>query len=39
VLASDFDRVHVAALTGHDGHFTGGIILSEPWHAIDHALG
>lgn len=39
VLASDFDHVHVTALTGLDGHVTDGIILSEPWHTIDHALG
>lgn len=39
VLAGDFDHVHVAALTGLDGHVTDGIILSEPWHTIDHAVG
>lgn len=39
VLADDFDHVHVAALTDRDGHVADGVLLSEPWHTIDHAVG
>lgn len=38
-LARDFAHAHVAALVDPDYAVTDGVILHEPGHTIDHAVG
>lgn len=38
-LARDFTHAHVAALVDADYAITDGVILHEPAHTIDHAVG
>ena len=38
-LARDFPHAHVAALLDNDLAVTDGVILHEPAHTIDHAVG
>ena len=38
-LARDFPHAHVAALVDPDYAVTDGVILHEPAHTIDHAVG
>ena len=38
-LARDFPHAHVAALLDADHAVTDGVILHEPAHTIDHAVG
>lgn len=39
MLAADFDHAHVVALTDTDHTVIDGVILHEPAHGIDHAVG
>lgn len=38
-LAHDFDHAHVAALVELNGIVVDGVVLSDPSHTIDHAVG